>query len=69
MDHYFKTDKISDRYDCEECKVKGPGLSKLFVSHLPNTLIVHLKRFSYFPRVEKINKNICFPLKGLKLNK
>ncbi len=58
----------ADSWYCRECKGHCPATKKMDLWRLPETLVVHLKRFSY-ARLwgEKIGLPVVFPLHGLDL--
>lgn len=53
---------------CPKCKEHRHATKKMDLWRLPNILILHLKRFSYGHRGEKIRANIEFPLENLDLS-
>lgn len=55
-----ETMEFSEWYSCEKCSKKRQAEKRCFIDELPNCLIIHLKRYSYFPRPTKINKHIQF---------
>lgn len=59
----------SDTWYCKKCKDHVRAVKKLDLWHLPDVLVVHLKRFSYsrYSR-DKLDTNIQFPLQGLDLS-
>ena len=50
---------------CDKCKIKTSVVKKISLWKLPKYLIIHFKKFNF--QMEKINKNITFPLKNLKI--
>lgn len=53
---------------CSKCKAHQPGTKKMTLFRLPNTLVLHLKRFSFGTfRRSKITTNVDFPVSGLDL--
>lgn len=59
----------SDTWYCKKCKDHVRAVKKLDLWHLPDVLVVHLKRFSYsrYSR-DKLDTNIQFPVQGLDLS-
>ena len=55
-----ETMDYSEWYSCEKCSKKRQAEKRCFIDALPNCLIVHLKRYSYFPTPKKINDHVKF---------
>lgn len=48
---FFKDEVIDDTWVCGKCQKKVKKVKKTVkISHAPNILILHLKRFSLFPK-------------------
>jgi ubiquitin C-terminal hydrolase len=55
-----------NQYECERCKTKCDAEKSLSLSQLPETLCLHLKRFSYHSVWgSKVSSHVQFPLEGL----
>lgn len=59
----------SDTWYCSKCKDHVRAIKKLDLWHLPDVLVVHLKRFSYsrYSR-DKLDTEIEFPLQNLNMS-
>ena len=59
-----------DSWYCPHCKAHVQADKKLDLWHLPEVLVVHLKRFCYTRSSrEKITTQVDFPLEGLDLGR
>lgn len=59
---YFKEEEIDDIWKCDLCKKSSkPVKRSLKMSYSPNILIIHMKRFTAFPRKEKIKSDLSYP--------
>lgn len=59
---YFKEEDIDDNWKCDLCKKQSkPVKRSLKMSYSPNILLIHMKRFSVFPRKEKIKSDLSYP--------
>ena len=59
VEMFFKDEIIDDSWSCDKCKKKVSKVKKtLKMSHAPNILILHLKRFALFPKKKKIKSNV-----------
>lgn len=59
---YFKEEEIDDSWKCDLCKkTSKPVKRSLKMSYSPNVLIIHMKRFTIFPRKEKIKSDLTYP--------
>lgn len=56
-----------EQFFCAHCECKTKATKQLAIHTLPPALILHLKRFKYTSKstMEKIDKLVTFPLKGL----
>jgi ubiquitin C-terminal hydrolase len=62
IESYFKEEVIDDVWKCESCKrTSKPVKRSLRLSYTPNILVLHMKRFSVFPRKEKIKCDLTYP--------
>ncbi|KAI7863162.1 hypothetical protein BDF14DRAFT_1973336 [Spinellus fusiger] len=70
MDEFTKEEELTeeDSWYCPRCKEHQPALKKFDLWHLPEIMVIHLKRFSQ-TRVwrDKIDDYIDFPTQGLDL--
>eukprot|EP01132_Coremiostelium_polycephalum_P003176 gene3176-3975_t len=69
---FTKSEKLgpNDTWYCPQCKEHIEGSNKkLEIWKTPKILIIHLKRFYFYQRHEKINAYIDFPLDNLDLSK
>ncbi|GAM24578.1 hypothetical protein SAMD00019534_077530 [Acytostelium subglobosum LB1] len=68
---FTKNEKLgpNDTWFCPGCKQHNEGTKKLEIWKTPRFLIIHLKRFQYNQRHEKINAYIDFPLDNLDLSR
>lgn len=64
MDEYFKEEVLKD-YKCTKCGGTCSKCTKL--GDMPKILILHLKRFQYFPSCYKNNKPIQYPMDVLQI--
>jgi len=56
--------KDNDKFHCDKCKGLQDAEKKIMIKSLPNTLIVHMKRFKYddqMKRLVKLNYKVAFP--------
>jgi len=56
--------KDDDKFHCDKCKGLHDAEKKVLIKNLPNTLIIHLKRFKYddqLKRLVKLNYKVAFP--------
>ncbi|CAD8089076.1 unnamed protein product [Paramecium sonneborni] len=59
---YFKEEQIQDEWICNICQHQNKYLiRKILVTQKPQFLIIHLKRFTQFPRNQKIQNDISYP--------
>ena len=69
LDLYSKKEKI-EGYQCDHCKSKTSALLKPLISHLPDILILHLKRFNFDGGyLDKIEDLVTFPIRNLDMQK
>ena len=62
--------KGDSKLECDKCKRKCDATKKTRVVHVPEVLVITLKRFEYDPRVGdfvKIDRSISYPEKDLTL--
>jgi len=58
-----------DDYSCEHCKKKAEATIDTKISRIPDILIIHLKRFSYYSGyLEKIEDLVTFPINNLDIS-
>ncbi|GAX80199.1 hypothetical protein CEUSTIGMA_g7637.t1 [Chlamydomonas eustigma] len=72
VEAFLQPEQLSeaDSWYCPKCKEHVQADKKLDLWHLPEVLVVHLKRFSYTRSSrEKLNTQVEFPLKGLDLSR
>jgi len=51
IDMFFKEEEINDSWTCDKCQKKSSKVKRtLKMSHSPNILILHLKRFKLYPK-------------------
>lgn len=54
---------------CEKCKKRQRCIKRLSLQRLPNTLVLHIKRFAFMTRSRaKITTNVKYPLIDLSLS-
>ncbi|KAG1678285.1 hypothetical protein FOA52_013906 [Chlamydomonas sp. UWO 241] len=71
FDAFLQPEQLSedDSWYCPKCKDHVEADKKLDLWHLPEVLVVHLKRFCYTrTQREKITTRVDFPLEGLDLS-
>lgn len=69
IDIFTSAEKIP-KYECDRCKKEGTAELQVFISKLPDILIVHLKRFLFADNfVEKLDFAVDFPLEKLNMGK
>eukprot|EP01133_Synstelium_polycarpum_P011425 gene11425-13317_t len=68
---FTKNEKLgpNDTWYCPQCKEHIEGNKKLEIWSAPRILIIHLKRFQFLHRHEKISAFVDFPLDNLDLSK
>jgi len=57
--------KDNDKFRCDKCQSLQVAEKKILVNCLPNTLIIHLKRFKYdeqYKKLKKLTDKVAFPL-------
>lgn len=59
---FLNGDETIDSYGCEKCKVNGKAVKRLHIEQFPKMLIVQLKRFQTYPKKEKIQNYVEFPI-------
>ncbi|KAM3146775.1 hypothetical protein pb186bvf_001305 [Paramecium bursaria] len=64
LEDFTKEEPLKD-YNCKRCN--GICTRKIRLYEMPKFLILHLKRFQYFPQIHKSNKTITFPLDSLQV--
>jgi len=66
----FTSTQSIPEYNCNKCKKQGTAELRVFISKLPDILIIHLKRFLFADNfVEKLDADIDFPLEKLNMIK
>jgi len=66
---FIKKEKILD-YRCDSCKQSTSAMIKPVISHLPDVLVLHLKRFNFISGyLDKIEDLVTFPLHNLDMSK
>lgn len=67
----FTSDDIlqgDERFSCETCKDKTEAVKHLRINHLPDALILHIKRFQFKGKLTgKLENFVKFPIRGLDL--
>jgi len=69
LEHFTKSERVE--WNCPSCKHKSSPQRQLTISHLPQVLILHLKRFSQSwitGEHRKIESHIDFPLENLDIS-
>ncbi|CAK83088.1 unnamed protein product (macronuclear) [Paramecium tetraurelia] len=62
LKNYFKEEQIFNDWQCNLCQYKNKFLLRqLQITHKPQFLIIHLKRFAQVPRNQKIQNEISYP--------
>jgi len=62
-------EKLQDDFECPRCKCSRPGFKQIQFMNIPDTLCLHLKRFSWTRNSKaKIRTKITFPLSNLDLS-
>lgn len=64
----LSNDGVNDQYMCETCNKHTSAVKSVNFLHLPKTLIIHLKKFTYSAEEEqavKINPEVSYPTKNL----
>lgn len=72
VDAFLKPERLdaADTWYCSRCKDHVRAEKKLDLWHLPEVLVVHLKRFSYSKYTrDKIDATVDFPIRGLDLGR
>ncbi|EDV27481.1 uncharacterized protein TRIADDRAFT_53214 [Trichoplax adhaerens] len=67
---FFEEDELKgdNMYNCEKCKKLRNGIKYSKITHLPEILCLHLKRFKHDSySTSKINCSVNFPLTGLEM--
>lgn len=63
LEMFFKDETIDDTWSCDKCKKKVSKVKRtLKISHSPNILILHLKRFALIPKKKKIKTNVLMKM-------
>ena len=69
LDLYSRKEKIED-FACDTCKSNQIASIKPLISHLPDILVLHLKRFNFQAGyLDKVEDLITYPLHSLEMNK
>ncbi|CAD8120719.1 unnamed protein product [Paramecium sonneborni] len=63
LEDFFKDEIIQD-YQCDNCHKKKTAVKKTKITNLPRYLILHLKRFKFFPKSTKITQQIKFSIES-----
>ncbi|CAD8185002.1 unnamed protein product [Paramecium octaurelia] len=63
LDEFLKDELIQD-YKCDSCHKKKTAIKKTRIIKLPQYLILHLKRFKFFPKSNKIIQHVKFSLES-----
>ncbi|CAD8171262.1 unnamed protein product [Paramecium pentaurelia] len=62
LQNYFKEEQINDAWKCDKCQfVNKSVLRKIQITQTPKYLILHLKRFTQFPKSQKITDEVTYP--------
>ncbi|CAD8088197.1 unnamed protein product [Paramecium primaurelia] len=56
----FLNDELIQDYKCDNCYQKKTAIKKTKITKLPQYLIIHLKRFKFFPKYNKIIQHVKF---------
>jgi ubiquitin carboxyl-terminal hydrolase 4/11/15 len=70
LQSHMKEEEVEDWY-CSNCKKLTKGRKKLDLWKLPDTLVIHIKRFFQHPRYQiwlKRDVNVEYPIKNLDLS-
>jgi ubiquitin C-terminal hydrolase len=69
LDLYSKKEKI-EGYQCDSCKSQTTALIKPLISHLPDILVLHIKRFNFESGyLDKVEDLVTFPLRNLDMSR
>ena len=69
LDLYSKKEKL-EGYSCDTCKSEQNATLKPMISHLPDILVLHLKRFNFESGyLDKIDDLVTYPLRNLEMSK
>jgi len=69
LELFSKEEQIDD-FQCNYCKKRTTAVLKPMVSHLPDILVLHLKRFNFEQGyLEKIEDLVTFPLRNLDMSR
>lgn len=69
LDLYGKKEKI-EGYHCDFCKTGTTAVIKPLISHLPDVLVLQIKRFNFeCGYLDKIEDLVTFPLRNLDMSK
>ncbi|CAD8188167.1 unnamed protein product [Paramecium octaurelia] len=63
LEEFLKDELIQD-YQCDNCHKKNKAIKKTRITNLPRYLILHLKRFKFFPKQTKITQQIKFSIES-----
>ncbi len=61
----------NDKYFCERCEKNCPAVKATSYCHMPNTMIIHFKKFRYSSEtknVEKVSQEIIYPTETLEFS-
>ncbi|CAD8083158.1 unnamed protein product [Paramecium sonneborni] len=62
LSNYFKEEQINDSWKCDKCQFVNKSVQrKIQVTQTPKYLILHLKRFTQFPKNQKITDEVIYP--------
>ncbi|KAJ1969519.1 ubiquitin-specific protease doa4 [Dispira parvispora] len=58
-----------DQWHCPQCKTRRRATKQMYITRLPDILLIHLKRFSFQgPFRDKLESNVAFPLCNLDMS-
>ena len=71
LESFFQVEEMrgDNKWQCDKCKVKRQATKSIYIGKLPNTLIVHLKKFKHDRTSRrKINGTFDFPISRMKID-
>lgn len=64
LEEFLKDEVIQD-YRCDKCNKMKNAIKRTKITRLPRYLILHLKRFKYFPKSNKLTQHIKFSMESV----
>ena len=68
LDFEFSPEDLEAKVECEDCDTRTECTKFSKIVELPRVLTIHLKRFSFNRKSQKISHHVSFPLSGLTVN-